>query len=237
MTSRFDNTSEGDQNVGQGEGAIGKQTNIFLQPLRPRILVLVIVLLAGIGMGTYYLFAPPAKSLSTQGGNAPATVAGHDATVHYNIGLAPNLIAKSAEELGEKKQIIKGFLSMLLPEQVSQDQWDSKLREIAGHYKELRTLLETVEFEAPEVGAEIVRAVKAGNYVKVENLLNQAEARDVQAVEKLEQAAQQRRYSAALSCAVHALLQEEMQLGHVKAAEYWQKAAALVPEKDTEARS
>ncbi|MCI5114088.1 MAG: hypothetical protein D3921_07880 [Candidatus Electrothrix sp. AW1] len=27
MTNRFDNTSEGDQNVGQGEGAIGKQEN------------------------------------------------------------------------------------------------------------------------------------------------------------------------------------------------------------------
>ena len=165
----------GEQNVAQGEGAIGRQTNVFMAPLKPRVLILVAVLL-GAGLAGWYWLAPKGEEthVSTTGGNAPATVVGHDATVHYNTGVAPDLIAKAAEELGEKKQIIKGFLGMLLKEQVPQDQWGSKLREIAGHYKELLTRLATVQSEDPEVQRlkqEAWQSIEADEYGRAEDLL------------------------------------------------------------------
>ncbi|WYD80677.1 MAG: hypothetical protein V8K32_15350 [Candidatus Electrothrix gigas] len=173
MTSRFDNTSEGDQNVGQGEGAIGKQTNIFL-PLKPRILVLVIVLLAGIGMGTYYLFAPPAKSLSTQG---PATVAGRDAAVSYNYntnGVDPKLFAHYAGELAVTDAALTNFFRILEEQQVPRNDLDAKLREIAAAHKELLAQVEAIQSKDPEVlrlKDEAKQAVETGRYANAMRLL------------------------------------------------------------------
>jgi len=39
MTDNRFYSKDGEQNVGQGEGAVGKQINIFLYPLKPRTLV------------------------------------------------------------------------------------------------------------------------------------------------------------------------------------------------------
>jgi hypothetical protein len=61
MDNQFDSEG-GEQNVGQGKGAIGKQVNIFTQPLKPRTVVLASVLAAtvlGASVAGYHLFAPP----------------------------------------------------------------------------------------------------------------------------------------------------------------------------------
>ncbi|MCI5146184.1 MAG: hypothetical protein D3923_11800, partial [Candidatus Electrothrix sp. AR3] len=239
MDNRFENKGK-DQNVAQGDGAIGKQTNIFPQPLMPHTLVLVIVLLAGIGVGSYYLFAPAGKSASTQGGNSPAAVAGRDVAVNYNSsGVPPEMLAKYAEELGQTKQIINGFFTALLEQEVPREQWDSKLREIAARHKELVVRLENALSADPEVmrlKREARQAVEAGDYAKAEELLKQAEFRDLQAIEELEQTTRQRRISASTSCADNAHLQAS-QLRFAKAAEYWQRATDLLPQEKKKERA
>ena len=119
----------------------------------------------------------------------------------------------------------------LLKHNVPRDQWDAKLREIAAIHKELLARLATVQSEDPEVQrfkGEARQAIEAGEYGRAEELLHQAEALDLAAIKELEQAAQQQRLSAAATNVDQAKLQE-VQLRYAKAAEYWQKAAALLP--------
>lgn len=254
VSNTFTHSGSGDQNLAQGPNAIGMQENVtqkmdgdgnifsgtgnvtVIQGLRMKshTAVLAGVLLAGIGGGAYYLFAPAGKNASSQGDNSPAIVAEH-AEVNYNSsGVDPELLAKYAEDLGATKQLIRTFLGTLLKEKISRDQWDSKLREIAAIHKELLDRLATVQSEDPEVQRlkqEAGQAIEAGQYGKAEELLNQAEARDLEAIEQMEQAARQRRISAAATNADQAKLQE-VQLRYAKAAEYWQKAADLLPETE-----
>ncbi|MCI5125784.1 MAG: hypothetical protein D3925_15265, partial [Candidatus Electrothrix sp. AR5] len=162
MTNQFDNKGDGDQNIAQGDGAVGKQTNIFLQP---RAVALAAVLLAGIGWGGYSLFAPAGNSASTQGGSSPAAVAGRDVAVNYNTsGVDPELFARYVKELGAAEQVLNGFLTTLLDQEIPRDQWDNKLREIAATHKELLARLANVQSEDPEVvrlKGEAGQAIKA----------------------------------------------------------------------------
>jgi len=200
MDNRFDKSGDGDQNIGQGDGAVGKQVNITQQI----------------------------------NGN-DNIVAGGNVTIE---GIPPEVfaeyVAKHSKALGETEQIVRGFLDTLLEHEVPRDQWDSKLREIASQYKELLTRLETVQSEDPQVVRlkdEARQAIEAGDYAEAEELLNQAEALDLQAIEELEQTARKRRISAAATNADQASLQR-IQLRYAKAAEYWQKAAAAGEKKD-----
>ena len=205
-----DNTFESkgsDQNVAQGDGAVGKQENVGQE-------------VDGDG------------SIFSGTGNV---------TVHQ--GIPPEVfaqqVARYAEKLGETKQIIQGFLGTLLKEKVPRDQWDAKLREIAATHKELLARLATVQSEDPEVQRlkqEARQAIEAHEYDKAEELLNQAEALDLKAIEEMEKTARQRRISAATTNAEQAKLQR-VQLRYAKAAEYWQKAAALLPEGEKKDRS
>lgn len=72
MTNQFDNKDGGDQNIAQGDGAMGKQEvtsgdgNVTVnQGLRVKLrtVVLAVVLLAGIGGGAYYLLARYSEAL------------------------------------------------------------------------------------------------------------------------------------------------------------------------------
>ena len=182
MDNRFENKGK-DQNIGIGDGAIGKQVN--------------------------------------------------------NYGISPEVFAQYVKELGATEQIVRGFFATLLEQEVPRDQWDSKLREIAATHKELLQRLATVQSQDPEVARlkqEARQAIETGEYAKAEKLLNQAEAHDLQAIEKLELIAKQRRTSAAETNADQAKLQR-VQLRYAKAAEYWQKAAALLPEESKWERS
>ncbi|WP_339136400.1 MAG: tetratricopeptide repeat protein [Candidatus Electrothrix sp. GW3-4] len=197
MDNRFDKSGDGDQNVGQGDGAVGKQVNITQQI----------------------------------NGN-DNIVAGGNVTIE---GIPPEVfaeyVAKHSKALGETEQIVRGFLGTLLEREVPRDQWDSKLREIAGQYRELLARLETVQSEDPQVQRlkdEARQAIETGDYAEAEDLLNQAEALDVQAIEQMEKTARKRRISAAATNADQARLQR-IQLRYARAAEYWQKAAALLP--------
>ncbi|CAK8717352.1 hypothetical protein GCAAIG_06780 [Candidatus Electronema halotolerans] len=183
MTDQFHNSGPGEQNVAQGDGAIGKQVN--------------------------------------------------------NYGISPEVFAEYAGKLAVTETALASFFKILEEQQVPLGDLDSKLRDIAAQYKELLARLEFVQSEDQEVrrlkdGAR--QAIEAGKYAEAEELLNQAEARDVQAIEELEQAARQRRISAAATNADQAKLQG-IQLRYAKAAEYWQKAAALLPEEEKKDRS
>jgi tetratricopeptide (TPR) repeat protein len=129
-------------------------------------------------------------------------------------GIPPALFAQYVKELGATEQVIQGFLGTLLKEKVPRDQWDSKLREIAATHKELLA----------RVGGDQAakQAIEAGDYAKAEALL--------------EDAAKQHSISAAETYAELADLQR-VQLRYAKAAAYWQKAAALLPEDEKKERS
>ena len=187
--------------------------------------------------------SPPVQqnTISITGGNAPATVAGHDVAVNYNSygGVPYEEYRKLGGQLDVTESALASFFKILEEQQVPRSDLDAKLREIAGQYKELLARLATVQSEDPEVVRlkdKARQAIEAGDYAKAEELLNQAEARDMQAIEELEQAAKQRRISAATTNTDQARLQE-VQLRYAKAAEYWRKAAALLPEDQKKDRA
>ncbi|XCN73482.1 MAG: tetratricopeptide repeat protein [Candidatus Electrothrix aestuarii] len=63
MTDNEFSNSGKDQNIAQGDRPIGKQENHYYnRPLKPRTVLLAVLLLAGIGGGAYALFAPPPAS-------------------------------------------------------------------------------------------------------------------------------------------------------------------------------
>lgn len=118
------------------------------------------------------------------------------------------------KELGATEQVIRGFFSTLLEHEVPREQWDSKLREIAAQHKELLA----------RVGGNQAakQAIERGDYAKAEELL--------------EDVADQHSMAAAVAHADNARLQR-LQWHYAKAAAYWQKAAALLPEESKEERA
>lgn len=158
MTTTFTNSGPGEQNIAQGDHAIGKQEN--------------------------------------------------------NYGIPPEVFAQYVKELGATEQVIRGFLSTLLEHDVPREQWDSELREIAAQHKEL--LARVGNDQAAK------QAIEAGDYAKAEELL--------------EDAARRHTLAAAEANAAQASLQR-LQWHYEKAAAYWQKAAALLPEEEKEGRA
>jgi tetratricopeptide (TPR) repeat protein len=175
MDNQFESKGK-DQNIGQGDGAIGKQVN--------------------------------------------------------NYGISSEVFAQYVKELGATEQIVRGFFATLLEQEVPRDQWDSKLREIAGQYKELLLRLETVQSEdlqMVKLKKQAKQAIEAVDYAKAEALLNQAEERDMQLIEELERAVRQRRISTAASYADNARLQRAK--GDLaKAEQYINRAVELAEE-------
>ena len=146
---------------------------------------------------------------------------------------------KLMEELGVTRSALRNFFKILEQERVPFDDLDKKLREIAGQYTELLQRLEFVQSEDPKVVAfktQARQAIEAGQFAASENLLKQAETRDLDAIEQLEAAAKQRRLSAAETNADNARLQR-IQLRYARAAEYFQKAANVLPESEQRKRA
>jgi tetratricopeptide (TPR) repeat protein len=131
-----------------------------------------------------------------------------------NYGISPEVFAQYVKELGATEQVIRGFLSTLLEHDVPREQWDSKLREIATRHKEL--LARVGNDQAAK------QAIEAGDYAKAEELL--------------EDAARRHTLAAAEANAAQARLQD-IQWHYAKAAAYWQKAAALLPEESKKERA
>ena len=263
MTDNTFESNGGPQNTGQGKGSIGQQNNnYFTQPLKPKTLVIASLLgvgLLGTGFAGYYLLAPPPGKNSVvikdnQHSGPTAVAQGAGATVNqtnnYSGDYYGGVSQQRFEELRDKYAVtgsaLASFFKVLEEQQVPLGDLDSKLREIAGQYKELLARLDSVQSEDPQVvqlKQEAKQAIKAGDYPKAEELLNQAEARDVQAIEvqkksikEQQEALEKRQLSAAATNADQASLQR-IQLRYAKAAEYWQKAAALLPEDQKKERS
>ena len=159
--------------------------------------------------------------------------------VNNYYGVSEECLDELKDQLSITKLALRNFFKIMEKQQVPPDDLDSKLREIAAQYKELLLRLDTVQSEDPQVvklKQEAKQAIEVGDYAKAEELLNQAEARDMEAIEQLEASAKQRRISAAASCANNASLQK-IQLRYAKAAEYWRKAADLLPKDKKKDRS
>ena len=203
----------GEQNNGIGKGAIGKQVNIFLRPVKVKTVVITAVLAGGL-LGGYVLLAPVPQS--TTGNQSPVIHAGGNAAVNYsnNYGIPPEVFADYAGKLSVTDSALASFFKIMEEQQVPRSDLDSKLREIAGHYKEL--LARVGDDQAAK------QAIEAGDYAKAEALL--------------EDAAKQHSLAAAEAHADNARLQR-IQLRYAKAAAYWQKAAALLPDDKKKERS
>ena len=214
MTNQFHNSGPGEQNIAQGHKAIGKQNNFFYRLL---------------------------GRIFTSGNQSPAIVAEQgNVTVTYNNSvIPPQRLEELAGKLAVTESALASFFKILEQQQVPLHDLDSKLREIAAQYKELLARLDSVKSEDLQVvklKQEAKQAIEAGDYAKAEELLNQAEALDLKAIAQMEKTAKQRRISAAATNADQASLQR-IQLRYAKAAEYWQKAAALLPEEEKKDRA
>ncbi len=164
------------------------------------------------------------NSISIKGDNNGTTIIA-SGNVTVQKGVPPELFAQKVTELALNEATVNSFFITLLEQKVPRDQWDNKLRKIAGHYKELLVRLETVQSADPEVvrlKQEARQAVEAGDYAKAEELL--------------ENVAKQYSISAARTYVELAKLQE-VQLRYAKAAKYWQKASALLPKESKKERA
>jgi tetratricopeptide (TPR) repeat protein len=131
-----------------------------------------------------------------------------------NYGITPALFAEYAGKLSVTDAALASFFKILEEQQVLLHDLDSKLREIAAQHKELLA----------RVGGNQAakQAIEAGDYAKAEELL--------------EDVVRQHSMAAAEANAAQAHLQR-IQYRHAKAAAYWQKAAALLPEDKKQERA
>uniref|UniRef100_UPI00405686E0 tetratricopeptide repeat protein n=1 Tax=Candidatus Electronema sp. TaxID=2698783 RepID=UPI00405686E0 len=174
--------------------------------------------------------------ISTSGNQSPA-IHGPNATVNYN-NMPPNW-TQYTEEFGVTKAALTSFFKILQEPQVPPGDLDSKLREFACQHKELKLRLQVISSDDPEVKVLKKQAEQAfdnGRFSEVEELLNQAKERDRAAVATLkasvaeQQAAlEKRQLSEAQSCVEQADLQR-LQYRYEKSAQYYQEAAAALPE-------
>jgi len=178
MNDTFD-SKDGEQNIAQGDGAIGKQENVTQTVI-----------------GDDNIFS-----------------ATGDVTVN-KYGVPYEAYGQLAGKLTVTEAALASFFTILEEQQVPRNDLDSKLREIAAQYKELLAKRST------DQGAK--QAIKAGDYAKAEKLLV-----DV---------ANQSTIAAAEAYADNARIQR-IRLRYAKAAAYWQKAAALLPETEKKKRS
>lgn len=204
---------------------------------RSHVLFIVAVVIIGAGSIGYQIFFPPPVMQSSTGDQSPNIQTQGNVTITYNMS-APRLEAL-AGELAVTKSALKSFFKILEQQQVPLEDLDSTLREIAAQYKELLQRLETIQSEDPQVidlKTRARQAIEDGEYDRAEELLNQAEARDLKAIRELEahiyqqqQALETRRISAAETNVDKARLQR-IQLQYEKSAEYFRQAAELLPE-------
>ncbi len=292
MNDHYTNSGPGEQNIAQGDHAIGKQENTT-QPVsgdgnifsatgnvtvnqglrvKTRTVLLgagLVVVVLGSGGVSWYWLVPPSQApvINTMGGNvtviyvvsnntntqeifaqyskaSTATMTGQAVTVFYdqregNLQKKAETFNEVVKELGITDSALSSFYKILEEQQVPRNDWDNKLRELAKHYKELLSRIDSVQAADPQVAkleVEAKQAIEAGDYANAEHLLNHIEEKLHEQVGKLTEQVQQRRISAAATTADQARLQE-VQFSYEKAAMYWQKAATLMPEERKKERA
>jgi len=150
----------------------------------------------------------------SSGGTQPIAQGDHPIGQQNNYGVPYEAYGALAGKLAVTEAALASFFKILEEQQVPLHDLDSKLREIAAQHKELLA----------RVGGNQAakQAIERGDYAKAEELL--------------EDAACQHSMAAAETYAELASLQR-IQYRHAKAATYWQKAAALLPEDKKEERA
>ncbi len=205
MGDNFD-SGGGEQNIAQGNHAIGKQVNNH------------------------------GPVITTSGDQSPAVNA-QTVTITYN-SFSPDVLA-DVRKLAVTDAALASFFKILEEPQVPLGDLDSKLREFACRYQEFKLRLQVPSSDDPEVNRLKKQAEQAfddGRFSEADTLLNQAKEHDRAAVATLkaslaeQQAAlEKRQLSEAESCVEQADLQR-LQYRYEKAAQYWQEAAAALPE-------
>ncbi len=243
MDNKFDN-SGGEQSIAQGDHAIGKQVNnYFGQTLKPRTLVIVALLGAGLisaSLVSWHWLTPSIVVTGDKGSEQNIAQGDHVIGKQVNnYGVPLEKYEQIKKELDVSDAVLTSFFKILEQGKVPREDWGVKLPEIAFRYKELLQRFESVTSDDPQVKSlkeQAGQAIKAGEYDRAEDLLNQAKKRDRAAIATLkssiaeQQAAlEQRQLSEAQSCVSQAELQE-MQYRYEKAAQYFQEAAAALPE-------
>ncbi len=195
----------------------------------------------------------PAMKLEHTTGDQSPIVHTESGNVNLTYGISEERFEALSEELAVTKSALKSFFKILEQEQVPREDLDSTLREIAAQYKGLLQRLEVIQSEDAEVvrlKTEARQAIEAGKFDEAETLLNQAEKLDIDAIRKgqehiqqekerirqEEEAVEKRQMSAAETNADNARLQE-IRLRYANAADYWRKAADLLPEGEQKKRS
>ena len=111
------------------------------------------------------------------------------------------------------------------------------LKDIARHYKELLARLETpnlADAEVQHLKEQARDALRAGDFDRAEELLNQAKARDLSAIERMEADHDGRKLSAAAEAAAENGALMMTQFRYADAARYYAEAVGLTPEKYAE---
>ncbi|EDN69080.1 TPR repeat protein [Beggiatoa sp. PS] len=154
-----------------------------------------------------------------------------DNVINNNYGIKPDRFQQLSEDLGVTKVALKTFFKITEKKQVPLEDLDNTLREIAKHYKELLTKVDTLNPDDPKVAKLVKQAKKAledGEFDKAEELFNQASELDIKAAEQAQEVANKRFVSAAESLAANGSL-KQTQLAYREAGEYYERAANLLP--------
>ena len=183
-------------------------------------------------------------------GLPPAQIQALVITFTQQIGVATEARAKAeaqaaqvAAELGFTQNAVVAFFRILGEQDVPVEQMPTKLGEIAQRYRDLLTQLKTTGSTDPEVQRlkeQAERALDTGDFARTEELLNQAKARDLAAIEQMQATLAQlqadldaRKLSAADAAAQNGDLMMT-QIRYMDAARYYAEAVKLTSEKYAE---
>jgi len=156
-----------------------------------------------------------------------------------NNGIPPELFAQYVSELAVTDTALTSFFKILQEPQVPLGDLDSKLREFARQYQEFKLRLQVTSADDPEVKVLKKQAEQAfdnGRFSEADALLNQAKERDRAAVSKMkanlaeQQAALEKRQLSEAACCVDQADLQRLQYRYAKSAQYFQEAAAALPE-------
>ena len=191
---------------------------------------------------TWWLNAAPTPTsvdFKNDGGQVGPVVTGPVAgdvigqqTNHYN-GVPFDEHERIRDELGVTDEALASFFAIVERERVPRHELEPTLKDIARRYKELLARLETPGSADPEVQRlkEQARdALRAGDFDRAEELLNQAKARDLSAIERMEADLDARKLSAAEAAAANGALMMT-QIRYAEAARYYAEGVGLTPEK------
>jgi len=184
-------------------------------------------------------------------GNTENTTTGKDATGIVNrgdnnvtiitrtTGISEEMYDRLSEKYHVTKSALKSFFKILEKEQVSSEDLDSTLREIAKRYKELLAKVDTLKSDDESVKSLILQAKQAlrnGEFDTAERLFNEASDLDIVAMKQARAELEQMQKiinKRAESKAANGEL-KLAQLTYQAEGEYYQKAAELLPEGNEE---